>query len=100
VRAHVPHATPITRLVFALGEHEREASWRQAAARVGQVVAEGRTAALATIGDPNVYSTFTYLAAAVRADTRRSRWPRCPGSPPCRIWPRAPAPSCSSTRSS
>jgi precorrin-2/cobalt-factor-2 C20-methyltransferase len=66
VRAHVPHATAITRLVFALGEDEREASWRQAAARVGRVVADGRTAALATIGDPNVYSTFTYLAAAVR----------------------------------
>ena len=68
VRAHVPHATAITRLVFALAEDEREESWRQAATRVGQVVAEGRTAALATIGDPNVYSTFTYLAAAVRAD--------------------------------
>lgn len=68
VRAHVPHATPITRLVFALGEHEREASWREAAARVGRVVTGGRTAALATIGDPNVYSTFTHLAAAVRAD--------------------------------
>jgi precorrin-2/cobalt-factor-2 C20-methyltransferase len=67
VTAHVPHATPITRLPFALGEAERDASWRAAAAGVAEVVADGRTAALATIGDPNVYSTFTYLARAVRA---------------------------------
>jgi precorrin-2/cobalt-factor-2 C20-methyltransferase len=67
VTAHVPHATPITRLVFALAEDEREASWEAAAARVAGVVADGRTAALATIGDPNVYSTFTHLARAVRA---------------------------------
>jgi precorrin-2/cobalt-factor-2 C20-methyltransferase len=66
VTAHVPHATPITRLVFALGEAERAASWEAAAAHVAEVVTDGRTAAVATIGDPNVYSTFTYLARAVR----------------------------------
>lgn len=67
VLAHVPHATPITRLEFELDEGAREASWRAAAAAVAEVVTAGRTAAFATIGDPNVYSTFTYLAAEVRA---------------------------------
>jgi precorrin-2/cobalt-factor-2 C20-methyltransferase len=67
VLAHVPHATPITRLEFELDEAARKASWRTAALAVAEVVAAGRTAAFATIGDPNVYSTFTYLAAEVRA---------------------------------
>ncbi|MEX1165019.1 MAG: SAM-dependent methyltransferase, partial [Nitriliruptor sp.] len=57
VLAHVPHATPITRLPFELGEDAREDSWRAAAAAVAEVVGDGRTAAFATIGDPNVYST-------------------------------------------
>lgn len=67
VVAHVPHATPIRRLEFDLDEDARQDSWRAAAATVAEVVAEGRTAAFATIGDPNVYSTFTYLAGEVRA---------------------------------
>ena len=68
VTAHVPHATPITRLPFALTGEARAASWRTAADRVAEVVEAGRTAAFATIGDPNVYSTFTHLAREV---TRR-----------------------------
>lgn len=67
VLAHVPHATTITRLEFELDETAREASWRTAALGVADVVTTGGTAAFATIGDPNVYSTFTYLAAEVRA---------------------------------
>jgi precorrin-2/cobalt-factor-2 C20-methyltransferase len=36
--------------------------------RAGRAIASVRgTAAFATIGDPNLYSTFTYVAAAVRA---------------------------------
>jgi precorrin-2/cobalt-factor-2 C20-methyltransferase len=68
VTAHVPHATPITRLVFSVtaGTAERDASWARAAARVADVVAHGRHAAFATIGDPNVYSTFSHLARQVR----------------------------------
>jgi precorrin-2/cobalt-factor-2 C20-methyltransferase len=66
VTAHVPHATRIRRLVFDLDPAEREAAWRRAAEEVAAVVADGRHAAFATIGDPNVYSTFTYLAREVR----------------------------------
>jgi precorrin-2/cobalt-factor-2 C20-methyltransferase len=70
VRAHAAHER-IERLVFALNERHdasrREHYWDAAGARVAQWLREtGGTAAFATIGDPNVYSTFGYLAATVR----------------------------------
>jgi precorrin-2/cobalt-factor-2 C20-methyltransferase len=65
------HADParIRRLVFTLGGGAagRAANWRRAGAEVATVLAGGGTAAFATLGDPAVYSTFAYLAAAVRA---------------------------------
>lgn len=68
---HAPGAR-IERVVFALNEREdrarREAAWDAAAARVTALLAEGNGAvAFATIGDPNIYSTFTYLAQTVAA---------------------------------
>jgi precorrin-2/cobalt-factor-2 C20-methyltransferase len=59
----------VRRLPFALAGDaaEREASWDRAGASVARVVATGRVAAFATLGDPNVYSTFAYLAATVRS---------------------------------
>jgi precorrin-2/cobalt-factor-2 C20-methyltransferase len=69
VLAHVPAAE---RVVFALNDRggvtERRANaWDAAARRVIAAFEEGAgTVAFATIGDPNVYSTFTYLAQAVR----------------------------------
>lgn len=68
VTHHLSHATPITRLVFALDEdvEARDAGWRRAAETVAAAVADERHAAFATIGDPNVYSTFTHLARQVR----------------------------------
>lgn len=73
VRAHLSHAR-IERLVFALADdvtgpqHRRHARWDAAAATVTRFLREhGGTAAFATLGDPAVYSTFTYLAAGVRA---------------------------------
>jgi precorrin-2/cobalt-factor-2 C20-methyltransferase len=71
VRAHVRHDR-IRRVVFALNERSdrarREAAWDDAATAVTQAYAAGATSvAFATIGDPNVYSTFSYLAQTVRA---------------------------------
>ena len=61
VRAHTDRE--IRRLEFALGDPEgREASWDAAAHAVAAAVDDGGWAAFATIGDPNLYSTFTYLA--------------------------------------
>jgi precorrin-2/cobalt-factor-2 C20-methyltransferase len=56
----------VERVVFALNEREdrarREAAWDAAGARVLELLHEHGSVAFATIGDPNVYSTFTYLA--------------------------------------
>jgi precorrin-2/cobalt-factor-2 C20-methyltransferase len=66
VLAHVDPGN-VRPLVFALGsDADRERSWKIAATAVAEACAEGRHAAFATIGDPNLYSTFTYLADAVR----------------------------------
>jgi precorrin-2/cobalt-factor-2 C20-methyltransferase len=58
----------ITRLLFALSDdtEARERNWTNAAREVSAHLRDGKTCAFATIGDPNVYSTFTYLARAVR----------------------------------
>jgi precorrin-2/cobalt-factor-2 C20-methyltransferase len=62
VRAHVDRE--LHRLTFALGNDPagREASWESAACAVTAALDGGAWAAFATIGDPNLYSTFTYLA--------------------------------------
>jgi precorrin-2/cobalt-factor-2 C20-methyltransferase len=67
VRAHVPHATAITRVPFALEDPARRASWVTAAQHVVTALGNDRTVAFATIGDPNVYSTFSQLVREVRA---------------------------------
>ncbi|MGW2623660.1 precorrin-2 C(20)-methyltransferase [Micromonospora taraxaci] len=72
VRDHVP-ADRLRRLPFALDDRggvtaRRAAAWDDAArAVVGAVDAGALSVAFATIGDPNVYSTFGYLAQSVRA---------------------------------
>lgn len=69
VRSHIG-GDRIRRLLFALNEREdrsrREAAWDAAAEVVVAAFCEGaETVAFATIGDPNIYSTFTYLAETV-----------------------------------
>ena len=58
----------IRRLLFALSDdaEARERNWTKAAGEVSGHLRAGKTCAFATIGDPNVYSTFTYLARTVR----------------------------------
>ena len=70
--ATVLHYVPgekVVRVVFALNERSdharREAAWDAAGARVAELLREHGTVAFATIGDPNVYSTFTYLAHTI-----------------------------------
>jgi precorrin-2/cobalt-factor-2 C20-methyltransferase len=67
VRAHLQPGR-ITRLLFALSDDmaARERNWTNAALGVSEHLRSGKMCAFATIGDPNVYSTFTYLARAVR----------------------------------
>ncbi|MGX1269157.1 precorrin-2 C(20)-methyltransferase [Streptomyces phaeoluteigriseus] len=70
--ATVLHYVPeekVVRVVFALNERtdrgRREAAWDAAGERVAQLLAQYDGVAFATIGDPNVYSTFTYLAQTI-----------------------------------
>lgn len=71
VRAHLPDGVRIRRVKFALNDRggatdRRRRAWENAAATVRECFAGGAsTVAFATIGDPNLYSTFTYLVRAV-----------------------------------
>jgi precorrin-2/cobalt-factor-2 C20-methyltransferase len=66
VAPHVP-ADRIERLMFAMRDDAaRAGNWDRAGAAIAAVVERGGTAAFATIGDPNLYSTFTYVAETVR----------------------------------
>jgi precorrin-2/cobalt-factor-2 C20-methyltransferase len=58
----------VRRLVFALTDAAaRETAWDAAGEAVAAAYEDGAgTVAFATIGDPNVYSTFSYLAGTVR----------------------------------
>ena len=65
VRAHLGGAH-VERLSFAVSGGTRGCRWEAAGRQVVRVLAGGGCAAFATIGDPNVYSTFSYLARVVR----------------------------------
>jgi precorrin-2/cobalt-factor-2 C20-methyltransferase len=67
VRAHLD-PNRVRRLLFALsGDAEaRVHNWTNAAREIAEPLREGKTCAFATIGDPNLYSTFTYLSRAVK----------------------------------
>ncbi|WP_030224387.1 precorrin-2 C(20)-methyltransferase [Streptomyces sp. NRRL WC-3626] len=66
---HYVPAGKVVRVVFALNERtdrtRREAAWDAAGERVAGLLREHGAVAFATIGDPNVYSTFTYLAHTI-----------------------------------
>jgi precorrin-4/cobalt-precorrin-4 C11-methyltransferase len=71
IRAYVS-ADRVKRLEFALNDTggvtpRRAAAWQVAAAAVAHEFAAGAaTIAFGTLGDPNLYSTFSYLAQTVR----------------------------------
>jgi precorrin-2/cobalt-factor-2 C20-methyltransferase len=66
---HYVDADKVVRVVFALNERSdrarREAAWDAAGESVAALLRDRGTVAFATIGDPNVYSTFTYLAETI-----------------------------------
>lgn len=67
VAAHLDVTQPrVRRLRFAI-TGDRDSAWDAAGREVAEAYAGGaETVAFATIGDPNIYSTFTYLAGTVR----------------------------------
>jgi len=66
VRTHLEPGR-IKRLLFALSNdpRERAESWNRAAREAAEPLRRGKTCAFATIGDPNLYSTFTYLCRTI-----------------------------------
>lgn len=66
---HYVEEEKVVRVVFALNERtdraRREAAWDAAGRRVAGLLRTHPAVAFATIGDPNVYSTFTYLAQTI-----------------------------------
>jgi precorrin-2/cobalt-factor-2 C20-methyltransferase len=67
VSAHVPDCR-IERLRFAMRDAgARSGNWDRAGEAIASVLRRGETAAFATIGDPNLYSTFTYIEETIRA---------------------------------
>jgi len=71
IRAHIGPET-IRPVAFALNDvggvtPRRASAWQAAAREVARAFADGAgTVAFGTIGDPNLYSTFSYLAQTVR----------------------------------
>jgi precorrin-2/cobalt-factor-2 C20-methyltransferase len=64
-------------LTFAMTDvQSRERHWQTAAERIAE---HSGTIAFATIGDPNLYSTFTYVANAVRRLVPGARIETVPG---------------------
>lgn len=60
------HVEPV-RLAFAMGDADaRGGRWDRAGAAIAEVVRGGGRAAFATLGDPSLYSTFSYVAQTVR----------------------------------
>ncbi len=69
VREHLGEdAARVRRLLFALSNvaEDRARNWTNAAQEVAETLRRDANCAFATIGDPNLYSTFTYLTRAVR----------------------------------
>ncbi|GGP83558.1 precorrin-2 C(20)-methyltransferase [Streptomyces melanogenes] len=66
---HYVDRDKVVRVVFALNERSdrgrREAAWDSAGDAVADLLRAHGSVAFATIGDPNVYSTFTYLAQTI-----------------------------------
>jgi precorrin-2/cobalt-factor-2 C20-methyltransferase len=84
VRAHLGQGR-VLRVPFVMTgrsgvTHQRSQAWENAAQVVLDTFEAGATTvAFATLGDPNVYSTFTYLAATVRDRSPQVRVRTIPG---------------------
>jgi precorrin-2/cobalt-factor-2 C20-methyltransferase len=80
VRAHL-EPERIKRLLFALSSdpRARAESWNKAAREVAEPLRQGKTCTFATIGDPNLYSTFTYLSRTVKEIVSNVKLETIPG---------------------
>ncbi len=82
VCAHLGEAPGhVRRLLFALSDdpEARARNWSNAAYEVAGALRRGTNCAFATIGDPNLYSTFTYLLRVVKEDVPEVEVDTVPG---------------------
>lgn len=68
VGPHLPPGTSIIRLAFPMTRDAAALAdaWQANAAAMADVLAQGRDAAFITLGDPMLYSTFSYVLPLVR----------------------------------
>jgi precorrin-2/cobalt-factor-2 C20-methyltransferase len=80
VRTHLEPGR-IKRLLFALSNdpRARAESWNRAAREVAESLRQSKTCAFATIGDPNLYSTFTYLSKTAKEIVSNVKLQTIPG---------------------
>ncbi len=67
-RAHIRPETEIIRLGFPMTRDKsvQRDAWRQNARITADILEQGKNAAFITLGDPSLYSTFSYLLPALR----------------------------------
>jgi len=66
-KAYIPNTTEVKRLSFQMTSHAaRMQAIRENARKVLQVLRKGENAVFLTLGDPMTYSTFTYIAKALK----------------------------------
>ncbi|WP_022852472.1 precorrin-2 C(20)-methyltransferase [Thermodesulfatator atlanticus] len=68
VKPHLPAGKELKMLSFPMTyeRNELERAWRENAQKVAQELSKGKDVAFLTMGDPCFYSTFSYLARAVK----------------------------------
>jgi len=66
-KVYIPNTTEVKRLSFQMTSHAaRMQAIRENARKVLQVLRKGENAVFLTLGDPMTYSTFTYIAKALK----------------------------------
>jgi precorrin-2/cobalt-factor-2 C20-methyltransferase len=80
-RPHMRSGAEVAVLEYGMSTaaEERAAIWRKHAATVVAALAEGKNAVYITIGDPLLYSTFTYLVREIEAAPPAAKIRTVPG---------------------
>ncbi len=67
---HLPENTPVLRLEFPMTRDKDalQKAWCAAARKALEVLRQGKNAAFLTLGDPLIYSTFSYLLNKIREE--------------------------------
>jgi precorrin-2/cobalt-factor-2 C20-methyltransferase len=68
IKSHIPNKRKIKQLVFPMTRDRKilRAFWEQAATSVYKVLSSGKDTAFITLGDPFIYSTYSYLLTAIK----------------------------------